>query len=172
MLVGPSVAEVADDPEGLEVYNEVCDYWKQLPEEMRRKVDLVTLPMDDLQENAVMVNALQRHAAIVVQKSLREGFGLTVTEAMWKARPVIASAVGGIRDQIEHGVSGLLLKNPKDLDAFAGSLRQVLRNRGFAERLGSNARARVVQNYLGLSIVAQFDDLIERLEHEIHDSAA
>ena len=119
-----------------------------------------------------MVNALQRHAAVVVQKSLREGFGLTVTEAMWKARPVIASAVGGIRDQIEHGVSGLLLKNPEDLDAFAGSLRQVLRNRGFAERLGSNARARVVQNYLGLSIVAQFDDLVERLEHEIHDSAA
>ena len=172
VLVGPSVSGVTDDPEGAEVFNDVVEAWKALADHTRERVHLVNLPMDDLQENAAMVNALQRHAAVVVQKSLREGFGLTVTEAMWKARPVIASAVGGIRDQIEHGVSGLLLKNPEDLDAFAGSLRQVLRNRGFAERLGSNARARVVQNYLGLSIVAQFDDLVERLEHEIHDSAA
>jgi len=172
MLVGPSVSAVSDDPEGAEVFAEVVEAWKALAADTRKRVHLVNLPMDDLEENAAMVNALQRHAAVVVQKSVREGFGLTVTEAMWKARPVIASAVGGIRDQIEHGVSGLLLKNPQDLDAFAGSLRQVLRNQGFAERLGSNARTRVVQNYLGLSIVTHFDDLIERLEHDIHEFAA
>jgi len=163
MLVGPSVEAVADDPEGLEVFKESLAAWKKLGEGDRRRVHLVNLPMDDLQENAAMVNALQRHAAIVVQKSLREGFGLTVTEAMWKSRPVIASAVGGICDQIEHGVSGLLLRNPRDLDAFAGAVTQILGNRGFAERLGRNARTRVSQNYLGLRIVAQLDDLVERV---------
>ena len=113
-----------------------------------------------------MVNALQRHAAIVVQKSLREGFGLTVTEAMWKSRPVIASAVGGIRDQIEHGVSGLLLRNPRDRAAFAGAITQLLANRSFADRLGHNAKRRVMSNYLGLRILGQYEDLIDRLEND------
>jgi trehalose synthase len=168
MLVGPCVKAVADDPDGLEVYEEVVARWKQLETARRERVHLVTLPMDDLEENAAMVNALQRHATIVAQKSLREGFGLTVTEAMWKSRPVIASAVGGIRDQIEHGVSGLLLKNPSDLDAFAGAITQLLANRGFAERLGRNAKRRVMHNYLGLRILAHYEDLIERLEHDPH----
>ena len=172
VLAGPSMAAVADDPEGAAVYDEVVEVWKALPEEQRKRVHLVNLPMDDLQENAAMVNAIQRHAAVVVQKSLREGFGLTVTEAMWKARPVIGSAVGGITDQIEHGVSGLLLKRPDDEEAFAGSLGQLLRNRGFAERLGRNARRRVSQNYLGLSILTHYEDLVERLEHDLPDNPA
>jgi len=172
LLVGPSVAAVADDPEGAEVCEEVKAEWRKLPVATRSRVHLVNLPMDDLQENAVMVNAIQRHAAMVIQKSLREGFGLTVTEAMWKARPVIASAVGGIQDQIEHGVSGLLLKDPKDMGAFAGAINQVLNNPGFAHRLGRNARNRVVQNYLALSIISQFDDLVERLENTVQESAA
>jgi glycosyltransferase involved in cell wall biosynthesis len=61
---------------------------------------LVTLPLEDVEENAAMVNAIQRHASVVVQKSLAEGFGLTVAEGMWKGRPVIGSAVGGIQDQV------------------------------------------------------------------------
>ena len=76
----------------------------------------------------------------------------------------------GIRDQIEHGVSGLLLKDPSDLDAFGGAVNQLLGNQGFAERLGRNARRRVGQNYLGLSIVAQYDHLIQRLEHDVHEN--
>jgi trehalose synthase len=166
------VSEVADDPEGAEVYAEVVEHWKNLPEMHRSRIQLATLPMEDLQENAAMVNALQRHAAVVVQKSLREGFGLTVTEAMWKSRPVIASAVGGIRGQIEHGVSGLLLRNPKDLDAYAGALIQVLSNPGMGRRLGANGRRRVIQNYLGLRLLEEYDDLIERLEHDPRGSAA
>jgi trehalose synthase len=70
--------------------------------------------MEDLDENAVMVNALQRHARVVVQKSIAEGFGLTVTEAMWKSRPVVASSVGGIGEQIVDGKSGILLDDPRD----------------------------------------------------------
>ena len=64
--------------------------------------------MDDVDENASIVNALQRQASVVVQKSLAEGFGLTVAEAMWKERAVVASRVGGIQDQIVDGVSGFL----------------------------------------------------------------
>ena len=69
----------------------------------RRRVHVASLPTVDVEENAAIVNALQHHAAVVVQKSLAEGFGLTVAEAMWKQRPVVASRIGGIRDQIVDG---------------------------------------------------------------------
>ena len=96
VLAGPVVTAVADDPEGVEVLHECGDAWRRLPHHARRRVALVCLPMGDPEENAIIVNALQRHAAVVTQKSLAEGFGLTVSEAMYKRRPVIASAVGGI----------------------------------------------------------------------------
>jgi trehalose synthase len=82
---------------------------------------------------------------------------------------VIASAVGGIGDQIEHGVSGLLLKNTRDLDAFGGAITQLLANPGFALRLGRNARRRVARNYLGIGIIAQYDHLMGRLAQEMNE---
>jgi trehalose synthase len=170
VLAGPDVRAASDDPEGAEVFDELAAHWRVLPPARRSRIQLVSLPMDDLQENAAMVNALQRHAAVVVQKSLREGFGLTVTEAMWKARPVIASAVGGIQDQIEHGVNGLLLRNASSLDVFAAMVNQLLDRRDFAERLGRNARRRVCQRYLGLRSLTHYADLIERLENEASPS--
>jgi trehalose synthase len=166
VLAGPSVAAVADDPEGAEVFDEVVQHWRGLAPEMRSRVHLVNLPMDDLEENAAMVNALQRHATVVVQKSLREGFGLTVTEAMWKARPLVASAVGGIQDQVEHGVSGLLVRDPLDLNAFGAILYRVLTRPTLAARLGANARRRVTLHYLGLRSLLQFGDIVERVDHE------
>src|ERR1039457_5420707 len=96
LLVGPSMSGVADDPEGAVVFAECLAQWNQLPPSARERVLLVTLPLDDVEENAAMVNAIQRHAQMVVQKSLAEGFGLTVAEGMWKGRPVVGSAVGGI----------------------------------------------------------------------------
>ena len=126
VLAGPSVASVDDDPEGAQVLESVWAQWRSLPFEMRRRVTLACLPMDDLDENAVMVNALQRRSAIVVQKSLAEGFGLTVAEAMIKSRPVVASDVGGIADQIVDGVSGLLVHDPTDFDTFATLLCDIL----------------------------------------------
>ena len=164
VLAGPALTD--RDPEEKEVFREVVAAWRSLPEDSRRRVHLVRLPMDDVDENAVMVNALQRQAAVVVQKSLQEGFGLTVTEALWKQRPVIASAVGGMQDQIEHGVSGLLLRHPSDLDALAGAIRQILSNPALARRMGENGRRRVALNYLGSSILARYADLVERLDLE------
>ncbi len=91
MLVGPDVSGVDDDPEGSGVFAECRAQWAALPDRVRRHVHLASIPMDDVDENTIIVNAVQRHAYLVVQKSLVEGFGLTVTEAMWKARPIVAS---------------------------------------------------------------------------------
>jgi trehalose synthase len=164
MLVGPETRAVSDDPEGSEVFAQVVAAWRALPEAPRRRIHLVTLPMADVEENAVMVNAIQRHAAVVVQKSLQEGFGLTVAEAMWKERPVLASAVGGIQDQIVDGVHGVLLHDPADLDQFANALDRLLRNRTWAERLGFQAHQRVRLEYLSLPHLLRYVRLVQQLD--------
>ncbi|MGH3355566.1 MAG: glycosyltransferase [Nocardioidaceae bacterium] len=163
MLVGPDVSGVSDDPEGAEVLAECRAQWLGLPAAVRERVHLVTLPMDDVEENARIVNAVQQHAAIVVQKSIVEGFGLTVTEAMWKARPVIASAVGGIQDQIVDGRDGVLLPDPYDLDAFAAAVAKVLGDDSLAADLGAAARARVLRQFLGDRHLGQYVDLFTSL---------
>ena len=94
---------MADDPEAAAVYEDCIARWRKLPHAIRGRVHLACIPLADPDENAAIVNALQRHASVVVQKSVAEGFGLTVAEAMWKSRPIVASAVGGIRDQITDG---------------------------------------------------------------------
>jgi len=160
VLAGPNVQGVADDPEGPAVFAEVLAAWRALPDDARQKVHLANLPTNDLEENAAIVNALQRHAAVVVQKSLHEGFGLTVTEAMWKGRAVVASAVGGIQDQIEDGVSGVLLPDPTDLDAFAEVLGRLLADPQTLARLGKGARERVRSKFLGLRHLLQYGDLL------------
>ncbi len=101
----------------------------------------------------------ERRADVVVQKSLQEGFGLTVAEAMWKSRPVVASRVGGIQDQIEHGMSGVLVDDPYDLDGFASAVRGVLNDRSCARRLGENARQRVHDHFLAPRILTQYAEL-------------
>ena len=120
-LVGPSVADVADDPEGTAVFAECVAAWEALDVKVRKRIKLVTLPMDDIDENAATVNALQRHATVIVQKSIMEGFGLTVAEAMWKGKALVASRVGGITGQVQPG-SGILLDDPADLLAFGDTL--------------------------------------------------
>jgi trehalose synthase len=125
-------------------------------------VQLVAIPMADPVENALVVNALQRHASVVVQKSLAEGFGLTVAEAMWKARPVVASAVGGIVDQVVDGESGLLV-DPTDLAGLGAAITRVLDDAVEAERFGRNARRRVEQRFLGDRHLFDYARLITRL---------
>jgi trehalose synthase len=163
MLVGPETAGVSDDPEGAEVLDECRALRLQLSPDAQARIHLCSLPMDDVDENAYLVNALQRHAAVVVQKSLIEGFGLTVTEPMWKGRPVIASRVGGIQDQIVDGESGLLLADPSDLDAFGKAVDSVLTDDDLATRIGAGARERVRNRYLGDRHLMQYVDLFEQL---------
>ncbi|MEZ5381189.1 MAG: glycosyltransferase [Microthrixaceae bacterium] len=163
VLAGPSVASVDDDPEGADVLADVWARWRSLPYSMRRRVTLACLPMDDLDENAVMVNALQRRSAIVVQKSLAEGFGLTVAEAMIKSRPVVASNVGGIADQITHGVTGLLVQDPTDLGTFAEHLRTILGDQDLASRLGEAAYQRAVDEFLVDTHLTHWLEVVRRL---------
>ena len=163
MLVGPDVSGVTDDPEGAEVFAECQSIWAEQGAGARARMHLCSLPMDDIDENARMVNALQRHASVVVQKSLVEGFGLTVTEPMWKGRAVLASRVGGIQDQIVDGECGLLLADPHDLDSFATLLADLLADREQAERLGSAARERVRDRYLGAQALVRYAELVRTL---------
>ena len=165
ILAGPSVEAVADDPEGAEVLDESKDAWSKLPEDVRARIHLATLPMEDGEENAAIVNAIQRNATVVVQKSLAEGFGLTVSEAMWKARPVVASKTGGIQDQIVHGESGLLVNDARDLEEFGAAVKQLLDDPEDAERMGKAAQERVRDMFLGPRHLMQYSALMAPLLH-------
>ena len=163
VYAGPAVEAVADDPEGAAVLREARGYYESLGPEQRERVHLAALPMDDLAENAAIVNALQRRADVVVQKSLAEGFGLTVAEGMWKGRPVVASRIGGIQDQIVDGESGVLLDDPTDLPAYGAAVRSLLDDPARAEKIGREARERVRHEYLPVRSLLQYLDLIQRL---------
>ena len=164
VLAGPDVAGVTDDPEGAVVLEELKAEWATFPETMRARMHLATLPMDDVEENGAIVNALQRHSRVIVQKSLHEGFGLTVTEAMWKSRPVVASRVGGLQDQIVHGVHGYLLDDPTDVGALEDALCRLLGDAEYAASLGTNARERVREQFLGIRHLAEYQQLVNGLQ--------
>ncbi len=163
MLAGPEVTAVADDPEGAEVFDQAIVAWEGLPEPARGRVHLAGLPMQDLDENAAIVNALQRWSEVVVQKSLAEGFGLTVAEAMWKARPVVASSIGGIKDQIEDGKSGILLDDPTDLEAYGKAVTHLLLEPEVAHAMGIAAQERVKEHFLNDRHLRQYVELFMRL---------
>ena len=163
LLAGPSVDGVSDDPEGAQVLAEVTAQREALAPDRRERVHLASLPMDDIEENAAMVNAIQRRSDVIVQKSLAEGFGLTVAEAMWKARPLVASRVGGIQDQIEDGVSGILIDDPTDLETVAKAVDGFLAEPARAAQVGEAARQRVIDHFLGVRSLIQYLRLIQGL---------
>jgi trehalose synthase len=169
VLAGPATAAVSDDPEGVHVWREVKAAWEALPGPVRRRVHVVNLPMEDADENAVMVNALQRRAEIVVQKSIAEGFGLTVAEAMWKRRPVIGTRVGGIQDQIVDGECGLLVDDPSDLDALAAAIAALADDPVRAVEMGERARERVFERFLMPTRLAEYADLLAGLGARAED---
>ena len=162
ILAGPSVDGVSDDPEGAQVLAEVQAHWEILVPEQRPRVHLACIGMGDIAANARVVNALQRHAAVVVQKSLAEGFGLTVAEALWKRRPVVASAVGGIVDQIADGEEGLLVE-PLDLAAAGEAIGTLLADEALRRRMGEKGRRRVVEQFLGDRHLEQYAALLVQL---------
>jgi len=128
--------EAEDDPEGAQVLKEVEEAAGEDPD-----IHVLLLPPTaDLE-----INALQRGATIIVQKSLREGFGLTVTEALWKGKPVIASAVGGIPLQIKNNLTGILVHS---IEGTAYAIKNLLSNPEYARELGKNGREHVRQHFL------------------------
>jgi len=124
-----------DDPEGFKVLEELREKAKDDP-------DIHILLMS---QNDIEVNALQRSADVVIQKSLKEGFGLTVAEALWKAKPVVASNVGGIPLQIKHKYSGLLCHS---VEGASFSIKQLLSSPEYARKLGANGREHIKNNFL------------------------
>jgi trehalose synthase len=124
-----------DDPEGISVLKEVREKASE-----DKDIHILLLPQNDLE-----VNALQRASDVIVQKSIREGFGLTVTEALWKAKPVVASNVGGIPLQIKHRYSGLLCHS---VDGAAFAIKQILNSPEYAKKLGENGREHIRNNFL------------------------
>jgi trehalose synthase len=161
VYAGPAVESVTDDPEGGQMLSQAIAEYESMPDELAEHVHLVALPMDDVEENAAIVNALQRRADVVVQKSLAEGFGLTVAEAMWKARPVVASRIGGIQDQIVDGETGILLDDPLDLVAYGAAVRSLLDDPTKAEAIGREAQERVRHRFLGPRTLVQAIELYE-----------
>jgi trehalose synthase len=163
VYAGPDVEAVSDDPEGLRMLRRSVQERESLPGDVRSRIHLASLPMEDMDENALLVNALQRHARVITQKSLGEGFGLTVAEAMWKARPVVGSRVGGIQDQIVHGESGVLIDDPRDLAAFGSAITALLSDEAAAERLGRAARERVLDRFTSVRSLLDYLALIRRV---------
>ncbi len=125
----------ADDPEGMQVLEKVRESARQDPD-----IHILLMPQNDID-----VNALQRASTVIVQKSIKEGFGLTVSEALWKAKPVVASNVGGIPLQIAHKYSGLLCHS---VEGAAFAIKQLLSSPEYARKLGENGREHVRNNFL------------------------
>lgn len=162
LLVGPDASGVTDDPEGATVIEELCEAHRGLPERARRRVHIASLPMVDGRENAAIVNAVQRYATVVVQKSLAEGFGLTITEAMWKARPMIASEVGGIHEQVSYQ-TGVPLADPRDLKRFGEAVVELLDDPDRAGEIAAAGRQSVFDRFLHDRHFRQYFGLLKRI---------
>ncbi|HEX9667378.1 MAG TPA: glycosyltransferase [Thermodesulfobacteriota bacterium] len=134
-----------DDPEGQRVY-------ESLLKSQEERIIILS------HQDSALVNALQRRAAVVLQKSIREGFGLTVTEAMWKGTPVIGGNVGGIRHQIKDGVNGFLVSS---VEEAAERIVQLVNDKGLRQRMGKNAKEVVRKNFLMTRLLEQYLDLFK-----------
>lgn len=148
VLAGPEPAAVQDDPEAREVLEEIRGLYLALDPALQREVAVLTLPMASRKHNALMVNALQRCSTIVVQNSLREGFGLTATEAMWKGVPVLGTHAVGLRRQIRDGLDGRLVTDPEDADELARTLDEMLADEKARDAWGRSAAHRVYHEFL------------------------
>lgn len=143
----------SDDPEGAEIYEDLVSC---------RDERILILPHG---EDTALVNTLQRRAAVILQKSIREGFGLTVTEAMWKGTPVIGGNVGGIRHQIRDGHNGFLVSS---VDEAAQRIVQLLKNKKLRDHMGRKARESVAKRFLLTRYLEQYLDLFNSFEASFH----
>jgi trehalose synthase len=148
VLIGNNAS---DDPEGAVILEQIKGAAGD---------DVIILAADD----PTLVNALQRSAAVVLQKSTREGFGLTVTEAMWKGAAVIGGNVGGIRHQIRDEWNGFLVSTPEQA---AARMVQLLKDPGLREQIGSRAKESVRQNFLMSRLLEDWLDLLSKYERPV-----
>ena len=162
VLAGPDPATVADDPGGQAVLKELEAVWEPLDPAIRDDVAVVVMPPDQ-NDSALVINALQRSAAIVVQNSVREGFGLTVTEAMWKRAVMVGSDRGGISTQIRDGENGRTISTPDDPESVARTLKDTLATPDAWDRWSANAQESVADEYLIFEHVRQWMDLLSEL---------
>ncbi|HZD42258.1 MAG TPA: glycosyltransferase, partial [Terriglobales bacterium] len=137
-----------DDPEGQEVFESLLKHKSE-------RIYILTV------EDSSLVNALQRHAAVVVQKSLREGFGLTATEAMWKGAAVVAGRCGGLKHQIEDGVNGFLVSS---VEEAADCIERLLKDEQLRKSVGAKAQKSVRQHFLMSRLIEQYLDLVGAFE--------
>jgi trehalose synthase len=164
VMAGPDPVSISDDPEGLEVIEELRSAYVDLDDEFKHDIAIIALPMQNPDENALMVNALQRSSTIVVQNSLREGFGLTVTEAMWKRIPVLSNTRAvGPRQQITHGCDGWLIDDPESPDQIADALDYLLNEARERAALARTAQRRAHDKFMIFSQLRDWLDLLEDL---------
>ena len=143
----------ADDPEGIFVYDSLRKKYGQ-----RKDLSLIV----NADRNDFLVNALQRQAKVIIQKSLKEGFGLTVTEALYKGTPVVGSKVGGIIRQIKPGFNGFL-HQPSDYKSFSNSIIKIFNNPNLRQELGNNGRQYVIDNFLITRLILDWLSLFEKI---------
>jgi len=143
-----------DDPEGQQIYERI----RKIANGYIKNGDIILINV----ANDILVNALQRKSDVILQKSIREGFGLTVTEALWKARPVIASNVGGIALQIKNNETGFLV-DPYDLQGVADKIIYILDHPKEAEEMGKKAKEFVRKNFLITRLVSDYLDLFNNI---------
>jgi trehalose synthase len=160
VLAGPDPASVADDPEARDVLSEISAHYRGLPPALQAQIAILRLPMGSKKHNALMVNALQRCSDVVAQNSIREGFGLTATEAMWKHVAVMGTRAAGLRQQIHDGVEGRLVSDPRDTCEIASTLCDLLVNPYLHEALGRNAQHRVQDEFLVFAEVGRWLEVL------------
>ena len=144
----------SDDPEGMKIHNKVCRKAKKLIE----SGDVYFV----VGNNEILVNSLQRFASLIIQKSIKEGFCLAVTEGLWKGTPVVASNVGGIPSQITDGESGYLLE-PHDHSGFANRIIHLLEHPKKAQQMGAQGREYVRNHFLITRLLSDYLDLMNDL---------
>ena len=161
VLAGPDPAGVSDDPEAADVLDELRAAYVGLHPAVQDDIALIVLPMRSVEENALMVNALQRASTIVVQNSLREGFGLTIAEAMWKRIPVLSnSRACGPRQQVRDGVDGRLIRDPEDEAELRHAIEEMLATPDGLRRMGRSAQRRVHDGFLVLAQLRNWGQLL------------
>jgi trehalose synthase len=156
VLAGPDPSSIQDDPGALDTLRDLSDAFRALEPREQADVAVFALPLHSVKENALMVNALQRCSTVVVQNSLREGFGLTATEAMWKAVPVLGTHAWGLRQQIRDGLDGRLVADPTDPEEIARTLDDMLANPIQRSAWGQSGQRRVHDSFLVFGQVRQW----------------